>query len=228
MSCGLMEIPMKALVSKFLALNVGMLFSAALYGQAATEQPGFRMRISATGEKDTTYAVTNLSGKRVSACVLEISSSSQRARKSRTVWDALLQGEPPIQPGASISQYLPHVVGSPLPDKVEVIAGVWADGGTFGQPVWVNIILKTRAKRASEYEDAAAILQQGLDQNWTSDRLQALTGWTGPRFIHPDRAQMSKPARTAHVRMRFLLQSFRQQSDQLRKAKPTISPATPE
>jgi hypothetical protein len=47
---------------------------------------------------------------------------------------------------------------------VEVIAGIWADGESFGQPEWVSNILKTRAMRASEYDDAAAILQNGLDQ----------------------------------------------------------------
>jgi hypothetical protein len=163
---------MKTLATAFCALNVGMFFSPAIYGQPATERPRFQIEIRATGERGPTYTVTNLSGKRVSACVLEISSSSQRARKSKTVWDALIQGQPQIEPGASISQYLPHAVGGPLPDKVEVIAGVWADGETFGQPVWVNNILKTRALRASQYENAAAILQRGLDQNWNRYQYQ--------------------------------------------------------
>jgi hypothetical protein len=231
-----MEIPMKALATAFCALNVGMLFSSAVYGQAATEQPGFQIEIRATGEKGPTYAVTNLSGKRVSACVLEISSSSssQRAGKSRTVWDALLQGQPPIEPGATFSQYLPHVVGGPLPDKVEVIAGVWADGGTFGQTVWVNNILKTRAKRASEYEDAAAILQRGLDQNWTSNQyLQAFRDKPDSGPVYTVRTALAVNQQTAHTpqvfthTMQFLLQSFRQQSGLLRKSKPTINPATP-
>ena len=40
----------------------------------------------------------------------------------------------------------------------------------------MNNILKTRAMRASEYEDAAAILQQGLDQDWTRNQyLQAFS-----------------------------------------------------
>lgn len=129
-----MEIPMKALAMAFCVLSVGMLFSSAFYGQAATKQPGLQIEIHATGEKGPTYTVTNLSGQQVSACVLEISSSSQSVRKSTKIWDALLEGQPPIEPGASISQYLFHVVGRPLPDKIAVIAGVWADGGTLANP----------------------------------------------------------------------------------------------
>ena len=225
---------MKILATAFCTLNVGMLFLSAIYGQPATEQPRFQIEIHATGERGPTYTVTNLSGKRVSACVLEISSSSPRARKSKAVWDALLQGQPPIEPGASISQYLPHVVGSPLPDKVEVIAGVWADGETFGQPVWVNNILKTRAMRASEYEDAAVILQQGLDQNWTRNQyLQAFSDKPDSGPVYTVRTALAVEQQTAHTprvfthTMQFLLQSFRQQSDQLRKAKAILSPAIP-
>src|SRR5258708_13819058 len=209
-----------------------MLLSPAIYGQPATGRPRFQIEIHATGERGPSYTVTNLSGKRVSACVLEISSLSQRARKSKTVWDALLQGQPPIEPGASISQYLPHVVGTPLPDNVEVIAGVWADGETFGQPVWVNNILKNRAMRASEYEDAAAILQQGLDQNWSSNQyLQSFKDKQNSGPVYTVRTPLTVNQQTNHTTqvfthtMQFLLQSFRQQSDQLRKAKPILNPA---
>lgn len=226
----LMEVPMKTLVMAFCAVNVGMLFSSAVYGQAVTKQPGFQIEIHATGEKGPTYTVTNLSGKRVSACVLEISSSSsQSVRKSTKIWDALLEGQPPIEPGASISQYLFHLVGRPLPDKVEVIAGVWGDGGTFGQPVWVNNILKVRVKRASEYEDAAAILQKGLDQNWTSDQyLQAFSDKPDSGPVYTVRTALAVNQQAAHTpqvfthTMKFLLQTFREQSDQLRKTKPTM------
>jgi hypothetical protein len=225
---------MKTLAAAFCALNVGMLFSSGIYGQATTERPKFQIEIRARGEKGPTYIVTNLSVKRVSACVFEISSSSQPSRKSKTVWDALTQGQPPIEPGASISQYLSHIVGGPLPDKVEVIAAVWVDGETFGQPAWVNNILNTRAVRASEYEDAAAILQQGLDQSWSSNQyLQAFSDKpdTGP--VYTVRTALAANQQTSHApqafahTMQFLLQSFRQQAGELRKAKPALSPAIP-
>ena len=71
--------------------------------QQPTERPKFRVR-SSTGEKRPTYTVTNLSGKPVSALVLEISLFSQPARKSKRVWDTLLESHPPIEQGASISR----------------------------------------------------------------------------------------------------------------------------
>ena len=129
---------------------------------------------------------------------------------------------------------LSPIAGSPLPNKVEVIAGVWADSESFGQPVWVNNILKTRAMRASEYEDAAAILQQGLDQNWSSNQyLQAFSDKPDSGPVYTVRTALAVNQQTAYKAqvfthtMQFLLQSFRQQSGQLRKAKPILSPAIP-
>ena len=159
---------MKTFASGFWALAIGILFPLGGYGQAAAEGQ-FAVEIQATGEKGPNYTVTNLSGKTVWACVIELSSST-RAWKSRTVWDALLQNEPPIEPEARLLQYLSHEVGGPRPDKVEVIAGVWADGETCGQSEWVNIILQGRARRAAEFGQAGAILQKGLEESGTSEQ----------------------------------------------------------
>ena len=163
-----------------------MLFSSGAQGPSTPpERPKFKIEIRVTGEKGPSCAVTNFTGKTVTACVFELSFSSQGRGRSKIVWDAIVQGDPPIEPGGTILRPLSPIAGSPLPNKVEVIAGVWADGESFGQPVWVNNILKTRAMRASEYEDAAAILQHGLDQNWTSNQyLQAsATSQTRARSI---------------------------------------------
>lgn len=225
---------MKILVAALRVLNAGMLVSSAVHGQSQTaEQPRFQIEIQATGEKGPRYIVTNLTGKTVTACVLKLSSSSESKEISRTVWDALLQDELPIEPGASISQYLSHLVGGPLPDKVEAVAGVWADGETFGQPVWVKIILDTRAMRASQYNQAATLLQQGLDQNWTRDQyLQVLSDKPNSGPIHAIRTTLvanqqfaEKPQLLRHA-MQMLLDSFAHKSEQLREAKPTASVST--
>ena len=227
---------MKMLATAFCALGGAMLFSSVVQRSSTTPQrPGFQIEIRVTGEKGPSYAVTNLTGKTVSACVFELYYSSQHRGSSKTVWDALIQDDLPIEPGRTILRSLSHIVGSPLPDKVEAIAGVWADGETFGQPVWVNNILKTRALRASEYEQAAATLQQGLDQNWTSNQyLQAFSDKpdSGPVYTvrtalaATDQQNAQKPQVLNHV-MQKLLEAFRQKSDQLRKAKPTLTPAPP-
>ena len=105
-SCVPLEIPMKIFAAAFCVLNIAMFFPSALYPQRAPEQPEFRVEIHPTGEKGPTYTVTNLSSKPVWALVLEISSSSQPARKSKKVWDSILESHPPVEPGATISQPL--------------------------------------------------------------------------------------------------------------------------
>ena len=64
-----------------------------------------------------------------------------------------------------------------MPDKVEIIAGIWADGETFGQAVWVKSLIDTNASMVSAYEKAIALLQEGIEHNWTREQyLAALNG----------------------------------------------------
>jgi hypothetical protein len=229
-----MGISMKMLAAALSVLNAGILASSPVHGQSQSfEQPRFQIDIQATGERGPRYTVTNLTGKTVTACVLRLSSTSESKEQSRAVWDALLQDELPIEPGASISQYLSHVVGGPLADKIEVVAGVWADGETFGQPDGVKVILKNREMRASAYEQATSMLQRGLDQNWTRDQyLQALSDKPNSGPIYAIRSTLvanqqfaEKPQLLRHA-MQMILESFKQKLDQLRQAKPTANVAT--
>jgi hypothetical protein len=124
--------------------------------------------------------------KTVTACVFEQSHPSQGARKTTIVWDALVQGNIPIEPGQTVLHPLIPIIGNALPNKVEVIAGIWADGESFGPPKWASNIFNYRALRAAEDEDAAAILQRGLDQNWNRNQyLQAFSDKpdSGPVYI---------------------------------------------
>ena len=230
----LLGISMKILCAALSVLNAGILVSSAVPGQSQTvERPRFQIEIQAIGEGGPRYKVTNLTGKTVTACVLRLSSSAESKELSRTVWDALLQDELPIEPGASISQYLSHVAGGPLPDKIEVVAGVWANGESFGQPDWVKVILKNREMRASAYEQATIMLQQGLDQNWTRDQyLQALSDKpnTGPiyaiRSTLVANQQFAENPKLLRHAMQMMLESCTQKYEQIRKAKPTASVAT--
>jgi len=224
-----MKIPVTALT----VIIACRLVSSAVHGQSqTTEQPRFQIEIQAAGESGPSYTVTNVTGKAVTACVFRFSSSSESKEISSTVWDAVVQDELPIEPGASISKPLGHVVGGPLPDKVEVVAGVWADGEIFGQPDWVKVILKNREMLASAYERAATILQQGLDQNWTRDQfLEALNNKPNSGPIYAIRSTLVANQRFAERpqllrnAMQMLLASFTRKSDQLRKAKPTANVA---
>jgi hypothetical protein len=222
-----MEAPMKIVAAAFCALNIAMLSPSALHPQRETERPRFRVEIHPAADKHPTCTLTNLSGKPLWAVVFEISSSSQPARKSKKVWDTLLDGRPPIEPGAGISRPLSEFAFFPLPDQIKVIAAVWTDGETFGAPASVNLILNVRAAHAAEYEDAAAILQQGLNQNWTRDRYeQAFRDKPDTGAVYTVRTALSASLQTAqtpqaftHV-MQFVLTNFQQLSKQLRKVKP--------
>jgi hypothetical protein len=216
----------KTLAAAFCALSIAMLSPSTFYPQRAGERSQFRVTIHPTGERSHSCTVTNLSGKPVSALVWEMSFSSQPARKPRKVWDSLMEGRPPLEPGASLSQdlYLGH---SPLPSKIEVIAAVWTDGKTFGAPADVNSILNLRAAFAADYEDAARILQQGLNQNWTRyqyqqafrDKPDSGAVYTVRTALSATQATAQSPQEFTHT-MQFLLKNFQQLSQQLRKVKP--------
>ena len=140
---------MKMLATAFCVLGSGMLFSTAAQGTStAPERPQFKIEIRATAEKGQgpSFAVTNLTAKTVTACVFEQSYPSPGARKTTTVWDALVQGNIPIEPGQTVLRPLIPIIGNALPNKVEVIAGVWADGDSFGPPKWASNIFNNRAE----------------------------------------------------------------------------------
>jgi hypothetical protein len=225
---------MKMLATAFCVLGGGMLFSTAAQGASTTpERPKFKIEIRATAEKGQgpSFAVTNLTAKTVTACVFEQSYPSQGARKTTIVWDPLVQGNipnnTPIEPGQTVLRPLIPVIGNALPNKVEVIAGIWADGESFGPPKWASNIFNNRALRASENEDAAAILQRGLDQNWNRNQYQQAFSDkpdSGPVYIVRTALTATQqtgqtPQEFTHT-MQFLLQSFKQQADKLRKSIP--------
>jgi hypothetical protein len=222
-----METSMEIFAAALCALNIAMFFPSALYSQRAAEPPKFRVEIHPAGDKRPTCTVTNLSSKPVWAVVFEISSSSQPARKAKKAWDTLLDGRPPVEPGASISRPLFEFAFSPQPDQIKVIAAVWTDGETWGAPASLNLILNNRAARAADYEDAASILQQGLNQNWTRDQYQqAFRDKPDTGAVYTVRTALSAALQTAQTpqdfnhTMQFLLTNFQQLSKQLRKVKP--------
>jgi hypothetical protein len=142
---------------------------------------------------------------------------------------ALVQGERPLESGESISRNLPYEVGGPIPDRVEVAAGVWADGETFGQADWVKIILNTRDMRASEYEQASSLLRQRVGSEMDS---RSILGGTQRQVNSPpiyairstlgtNQYLNQKPQLLQHA-VQTLLKSFAQKSELLRQAKPPV------
>ncbi len=210
---------MKTLTAAFCALTVAFLSSAALPAQL----PRFRVEIQKAGQRGPTYTITNLSTKPVSALVLEISSSSQPARKEHRRWDSLMESQPAVEPGATISRSLYELAFSPTPDRIKVIAALFTDNATYGSRALITPILNNRVVLAAEYEDAARILQQGLSQNWTRDQFgQAFRDKPDNGALYTVRTALSATQQTARTpeeftqTMRFLLTNFQQFAKNLR------------
>ena len=227
---------MKELRTPLFAASLALIAVGALCVKSrADEIPNFQTEIQAVAQGGPKFAVMNLSGKTVAACVLEISIWSEDKGQSRIVWDAALKGGRPLEPGASITENLPRVTGAPLLDKVEVIAGIWSDGVPFGKSDWVKIILADRATQLSEYEQEGYFLHRGLDQNWTRERyLEALSLMPNPGIFYGIKSTLEanqklddKPELLQRV-IHTLLASSNQKIELIRQAKsPANAPTAP-
>ena len=115
------------------ALVLLPVWAASCLAQIA-DGPKFRVEILAS-DASPQFSVTNLSGRTLTACTIEFAVSTEARPQGKMNWDPLVQGrgpkgeaQGPLVPGQSVTLFMPHKVGAPLPDKVEVIAGIWADG----------------------------------------------------------------------------------------------------
>jgi hypothetical protein len=207
-----------------------LLISPTTHAQSQpSEEPNFQIEIQAAADAGPKFMVTNLTGRAVTARVIRISSSAVKKEQARQVWDALLQNELPIRPNAGKSAFLSRIVGTLLPDKVEAIAGVWADGETFGQPDWVKVILTNREAEASANEQAAALLQEGLDQNWSREQYLKAAGETrnsGPIAVLRCALLANPNADKPRHLIQNLWDTFTGESVQIRTAKPPLTAAS--
>ena len=219
---------MKILEMAGWVLTAGVFVSGAAFGAGqSAEQPKFRVEIQAEAEGGPKFTVTNLSGKTVTACYIETSVSTEKKGKSGMAWDAVLQGAAPMEPGGQLTQFLGHAVGGPVPDKVEVAAGIWADGETFGDAELVSLLINNREMREKDFGEAIALLKQGLAANWARDQyLTALDAKKNSgasygirRTIEANKDLGEKPKKLERL-MQILLESYTQKREVLRQAKP--------
>ena len=196
----------------------------------AVSEPKFRTEIQIAENGAPNFVVTNLSDKTLTACTIQFWVSTEGRPQSSMDWDSLVQwrgpsGEPqePLAPGASMTRYLPHRVGAPLPDRVESVAGIRADGKTFEQTAWIKTLVDNRATLTTAYAQAVSILQDGLSHDWTrSQYLAAINGKpnSGP-FLSIRRTlegptDWDKNARPLKLAMQDLLTFFTKNLSQLR------------
>lgn len=177
------------LVDSHIMRSLGVIVALVLVAWSVSAQvvaePKFQIEIQTSGAGSPKFSITNLSIKTLLACTISYSVSTEARSQGKMNWNPLVraghgpkgEAQGPLEPSQTLTLNLPHVVGGPLPDKVEIIAGVWADGETFGQAVWVKSLIDTNASMASAYEKAIALLQEGIEHNWTRQQyLAALDG----------------------------------------------------
>ena len=172
---------MKLFALIFVVLCLGLTALPVIARQtAATQSAKLKVEILSDAGSGPKLRVTNHSDKNLTAAVVRSSISTDSKSTGHQVWDAIVQsgdpqrgGQQPLEPGASMALNLPRIVGRPLPDNAEVVAGVWADGESFGEERWLNAIFANRASMKSEYEQAIVFLQTGLEQKWDRSRYLA-------------------------------------------------------
>jgi len=206
-------------------LLLSLVFSSAVRAQSpGAEQPKFRFEIQATSNEGPKFTVTNLSGKTLTAAMFQFSVSSEAKSRGTIGWDPIVQGRG--EPGRERP-------GPIEPDKVEVVAGIWEDGETFGQEVWLKALLDRRASATTEYEQAISLLQKGLDENWTRGQyLETVDGKPKSFVFYSIRSTLNANSnldqnpRLLQIAINSLLEHFTKNLALLRQAKSPVNDAT--
>jgi hypothetical protein len=206
------------------------------------EKPPVQFQILQTAEHEPRIVVTNLHQYALTAFVARTDPTAAHSITNTMVFDALARVGllAPIPRGLSFVTSVPHVVGESAPDPV-LAAAVWEDGSTYGPDDLLARISSNRSALADSYDRAIAMLQTGLNKNWTAaeynaaaqqiklqrDATQAATSEAAMAEFIPirtisvnmDRApQENRPAKRATKIARTLLTRFTQDRDALRAA----------
>ena len=216
-----------------------LLFSPPARGRPQNaDQSKFQIEIQPDAASGPKFTVKNLYDKTLEAYAIQMSISYEKKPQTTMIWDSLCQssgGHPqrdigPLEPGSTRTFYLSHAVGGPLPDRVEIVAGIWDDGEVFGEADWLKRILGQRAAVTSSYEKAIALLQKGLDENWT--RIQFLEALQGSGQLQPFLSLRSSLEANSHLDSnprsvqrlaQSLLAVYTRDWERLRAAKPQPS-----
>jgi hypothetical protein len=213
-----------------------------LQAQHFSEKPPVQFEVIQTADHQPRMIITNLYHYPLTAFVVRTDPTAPNSISNTLVCDALARVGllAPIARGLNFVMGVPHPVGQPVPDPV-LAAAVWEDGSTFGPDDLLARMLKTRAILAVSYDRAIALLQTGLDKNWSAAEYAAAaeqqshqsypsessapeTGAAGHLpflAIKGNMERMDKQNRIATVvasAARNLLTHFTQERDALRRA----------
>jgi hypothetical protein len=177
---------MRALVKIILAAAAGvLLFSLASPTSAQTmqdpmetarrmarhfpEKPPVQFQILQTSEHEPRMVITNLHQYPLTAFIVRTDPRAPNTIANTLVYDALARVglTAPIPRALSFVTGVPHGVGESAPDPV-LAAVVWEDGSTYGPDDLLARIAGARTALADSYDRAIAMLQTGLDKNWSA------------------------------------------------------------
>jgi hypothetical protein len=182
---------MRALVKIILSIAAGvLLFSLASLSRAQTthesaelahrmarhfpEKPPVQFQILQTAEHEPRMVITNLHQYALTAFIVRTDPTAADGITNTLVYDALSRTAllAPIPRGLNFVMGVPHVVGESVPDPA-LAAAVWEDGSTYGPDDLLARISRSRSALADCYDRAIAMLQTGLDKNWTAAEYSA-------------------------------------------------------
>jgi hypothetical protein len=215
-----------------------------------SEEPPVQFEILHTADHQPQMVITNLHPYPLTAFVVRTDPTAPNSITNTLMFDALTHVGllAPVPRGLSLVLGVPHPVGLSVPDPV-LAAAVWEDGSTFGPDELLARMPRARTALADSYDRAIAMLQTGLDKNWTAAEYSAAARQPGlpidparpaipestvadgaPLFnimVNMDRmARDNQPARMVDSVARSLLTRFTQERDALRQvlAEPTPAP----
>jgi len=212
-------------------LSVALLFWAIAAHPQSTGDPRLDVRMGSSGN-GYTFTITNLGGIAVTAYVAKAFFPQNKREQVLRTWDSVLADEAPIEPNGHVSGGIGVSENDPYPDRVEVVAGIWSDGETFGKEVYLKQLLDAREKRASEFESVAKLIQRGLDENWSVDQyLHALDVMPSSLAVYSLSSTLkagskSDDPKRLHHTVLHMLDMFTGSYERIRRAKPAISATT--
>jgi|HubBroStandDraft_6_1064221.scaffolds.fasta_scaffold302463_2 hypothetical protein len=206
------------------------------------EKPPVQFEIVQTQDHEPRMVITNLHQFPLTAFIVRTDPTAANSITNTLLFDALARTGliAPIPRGLSFVTGVPHVVGEAVPDPV-LAAAVWEDGSTFGPDDLLARISSGRSALADSYDRAIAMLQTGLDKNWTAaeysvaaqqlklqrDAAQSVAPRPATENFLPIHTiatnmdhiiQENRPAKRATQIARALLTRFTQDRDALRAA----------
>jgi len=138
------------------------------------ERPPVQLEILHTADQQPRMVVTNHHQYSLTAFVVRTDPTAANTITNTLMFDGLTHIGllAPIPRGLSFVAGVPHLVGQSPPDPV-LAAAVWEDGSTYGPDELLARIPKARSALADSYDRAIAMLQTGVDKNWTAAEYSA-------------------------------------------------------